>query len=34
MLGEWDESKKYMLKAIHLSPNNSEIRQELAKLDR
>ncbi|XP_011402831.2 PREDICTED: inactive peptidyl-prolyl cis-trans isomerase FKBP6-like [Amphimedon queenslandica] len=33
MLGEWSESRKYLVKAIKLSPNNAEIRKEMAKLD-
>ena len=33
-INEWEKSKHYFLKAAKLSPNNTEIRQELAQLDR
>ena len=33
-LSEWDRSKNYLMTAVHLSPSNTEIRQELDKLNK
>ena len=33
-LSEWERSKNYLMAAVHLSPSNVEIRQELDKLNK